>query len=290
MHFDIRHITTYRYSLPVRLGPHVIRLVPRADGFQRPLAWRCRVVPEPVRQADLPDTAGNLVTHLWFAGTTTGLRIDCSSAVVTMPQAGPDTDAGACGLPPAYSEVELAALGTCRDGGTRSSAVTALAGCLAAQAGYRVPAFLDALNAFLHAGFERVIRDEGVPQPPELTLVTRRGACRDLAMLFIAVCRARGIAARFVSGYQARAAHPGRRRYLHAWPEAYIPGNGWRGYDPTHGSRVADAHVAVAAACEPSGAMPVDGCFYGEGVTSTLEFELSIRTRPCREGNPCYGA
>ena len=103
------------------------------------------------------------------------------------------------------------------------------------------------------------------------------------------MCRSRGIAARFISGYQARAEHPGRRRYLHAWPEAYIPGGGWRGYDPTHGSRVADAHVALAAACGASGAMPVEGCFYGDGTTSTLDFELSIRTRPCRAEDPCYG-
>ncbi len=71
--------------------------------------------------------------------------------------------------------------------------------------------------------------------------------CRDLTVLFAALCRLQGLAVRFVSGYQARSAGSGGERHMHAWPEVYLPGVGWRGFDPSHGTEVGEAHVAVAA-------------------------------------------
>jgi transglutaminase-like putative cysteine protease len=96
-------------------------------------------------------------------------------------------------------------------------------------------------------------------------------------VLFIAACRAGGLAARFVSGYQDRSAMDTPERYLHAWPEAYIPGHGWQGFDPTRGMAVGGGHVPVAAAPDPAGAMPVEGSYFGEA-RSNLSFEVRIRT------------
>jgi transglutaminase-like putative cysteine protease len=58
------------------------------------------------------------------------------------------------------------------------------------------------------------------------------GACRDSGVLLIALCRSLGIPARFVSGYQENDPDT-ERQDLHAWCEAWIPGGGWRGFDPT---------------------------------------------------------
>jgi transglutaminase-like putative cysteine protease len=62
---------------------------------------------------------------------------------------------------------------------------------------------------------------------------------------------------------------------FHAWAEAYLPGGGWRGYDPTLGLAVADRHVAVAAAAEPAGAAAVSGTYRGSAV-ATLENVVDI--------------
>ena len=94
-------------------------------------------------------------------------------------------------------------------------------------------------------------------------------------MLFAAACRLQGLRVRFVSGYQARSERGGGKRYMHAWPEVYLPGLGWRGFDPAHGTDVGDAHVAVEAAADPEGAAPVSGSFFGSA-GSTLTAEVRI--------------
>ena len=90
----------------------------------------------------------------------------------------------------------------------------------------------------------------------------KQGACRDLTVLFMACCRSVGLASRFVSGYG-----PGEKNehpYLHAWPEVYLPGGGWRGYDPTQGLAVGDGYVALAAGPHPELAAPDIRSYSGE--------------------------
>lgn len=60
------------------------------------------------------------------------------------------------------------------------------------------------------------------------TLVSRAGVCRDFAHLGIALCRALGIPARFVSAYAADLQPPD----FHAVFEAYLAGR-WYLFDPT---------------------------------------------------------
>src|ERR1019366_3681614 len=105
--------------------------------------------------------------------------------------------------------------------------------------------FLDRLSQTLFTRLERGIRVEGAAQAPAHTLAIGRGACRDVTVLFMAACRSLGIAARFVSGYHAKADTPDGQRHMHAWPEVFLPGLGWRGFDPTHGIAVTDGHVAL---------------------------------------------
>jgi transglutaminase-like putative cysteine protease len=104
------------------------------------------------------------------------------------------------------------------------------------------------------------------------------GSCRDLAVLFCDVCRAMGIAARFVSGYECASA--GRQdSYMHAWAEVYLPGAGWRGYDPSRGLAVSNTHVAVAAGFDYDLASPIAGAYFG-GSGSRMETSLRMSIAP----------
>ena len=86
-----------------------------------------------------------------------------------------------------------------------------------------------------------------------------------------------GLAARFASGY-AYTDKPDATD-LHAWGEVFLPGGGWRGYDPSQGLAVADRHVTVAAAANPRDAAPVTGTFRGDGVTAALTAEIELQAR-----------
>jgi transglutaminase-like putative cysteine protease len=119
-------------------------------------------------------------------------------------------------------------------------------------------------------------REQGPPWPAERTLRERRGACRDLAVLFNDVCRFVGFPARFVSGYQVDVPEEARPE-LHAWSEVYLPGAGWRGFDPSQGLAVADRHVPLAASRTPWMASPTSGTYRGTA-RSTLTASVQFRS------------
>jgi transglutaminase-like putative cysteine protease len=106
------------------------------------------------------------------------------------------------------------------------------------------------------------------------------GSCRDFTVLFMEACRAVGLAARFVSGYEEGDSTV-LERDLHAWAEVYIPGGGWRGFDPTHGLAVADRHVALVASAFPQFTAPVTGSTQEGGrVSSRLTTEVRVKRLP----------
>ena len=75
MRFSVRHETLYRYTAPVRLAPHMLRLNPRANG-SRLLVRDLMVVPAPAARHDSTDHFGNRVTHVSFEGLSDFLRIE----------------------------------------------------------------------------------------------------------------------------------------------------------------------------------------------------------------------
>jgi transglutaminase-like putative cysteine protease len=144
-------------------------------------------------------------------------------------------------------------------------------------------AFLMELAHGMHHGFHHVGRPDGDPQPAAETLATRTGACRDTAMLYVEACRSQGLAARFVSGYSIHHPPEVSEHELHAWAEVYVPGGGWRAYDPSLGLAVADGHVPLAAAPDHRLAAAVSGSYRGTGVDSAMTYAIQVRSAPTQE-------
>jgi transglutaminase-like putative cysteine protease len=93
--------------------------------------------------------------------------------------------------------------------------------------------------------------------------------------LFIEACRVLGLASRFVSGYLL--VEDAQHLATHAWAEVYLPGSGWRGFDPTSGLLVSGDHIAVAVHRHPEAIPPVAGSFVGTGnAHPKLTVEVSV--------------
>jgi transglutaminase-like putative cysteine protease len=114
--------------------------------------------------------------------------------------------------------------------------------------------------------FQYMRRSKKGVQSPDETLQSRRGSCRDFAVLMMEATRSLGVAARFVSGYIFV---PGNDTSVtgggatHAWMQAYLPGAGWIDFDPTN-SIVGNRNlIRVAVAWSPDHVLPLWGTFTG---------------------------
>ena len=278
MLLQIVHQTRYRYSQPVSLELHEIRLRPRCDWSQRLLDFALAIEPEPVSMAHNLDAEGNAVARAWFADLHSELCIAMRATVETLCTnpfeflLAPDF----ASLPAKYdADVATVLAPYRRAAGETAGPVRALGLELMDQTDGQVVPWLQALNGHIYTTYTSEVRLAGPPLAAEETLARRRGACRDLAVLFIEVCRSLGLAARFVSGYQAGDPMQGER-YMHAWAEVYLPGAGWRGWDPSAGLAVADAHVAVATGGQAGAAQPLVGHFRGEGVRAVSDVSIQL--------------
>ncbi len=275
MRFRIEHESLYRYDVPVQLGEHVIRLTPRPGTVQ--LVMRRLVVePLPISSREEGDGFGNAITRVAFQGTTQSLRVSSQLELDTL--LPPPLNHALTALP--YYAPPGDELWAYRGTGFHPS-VQDFANSLARDSRQDPIAFLDHLTQTLYARTDRHVRPSGDARAAHETLALGSGACRDLTVLFMDACRSQGMAARFVSGYQAQAQTPDGQRHLHAWAEVCLPGVGWRAWDPTHGVRVADGHVALCAAPHQAATMPIEGGFFFQGATvnSTLDHSVRIGTR-----------
>lgn len=283
MQYHLRHTTTYKYDRPVALSPHLLRLQPRAGSDQSVQHYEAIVNPPPLQTSSLLDLAGNTITQLRFDPNQllTALEI-ITTAQVTTHRSNPFDylfEPWAVELPIDYPSSVLAQLQGYIAPLAIAESMDPLVYELALETRQAVnnnaSLFLTALNQRIHTNCTYQIRETGSPLPAGITWRQKAGSCRDLTVLFITACRAVGLAARFVSGYTE--GEPEATKYLHAWAEVYLPGGGWRGFDPTLGLAVADRHIPLAAAALPQEAAPITGNLRHPGILSTMTYTLDIR-------------
>ena len=259
---------------------------PRSDSWQKLHDFVLSVQPQPQNRSESIDLDGNHVSKLWFTTPTERLSIQIMTKVETY-CANPFNyllEPWAITLPIEYPNFLFKQLQPYLQSYSfiPDSAALELAQEILQETQGNTLNFLFALNQRIYQSCEYITRETGEPWQAGVTWRNKKGSCRDLTVLFMEVCRATGLAARFVSGYQE--GDPDLiEGELHAWVEVYLPGGGWRGYDPTHGLAVSDRHIALAASAIPSYAAPVVGVvspvkaeIQGEPVNSTLEAQISI--------------
>lgn len=278
--FQISHSITYEYAQPVTLLPHKLRLRPQCSGQQSVTQFSLRIVPTPLNMVDVRDLDGNDILQVWFADTPVQkLQIQSQLQVISQLSAPFDylLEPWATQLPIDYPHAVWQRLQPYLQGylGCGIDPIAAQLGAEIWSEHQGIGDFLNAVNQKIYQSCGYLLRIDGAPWPPGVTWSKRSGSCRDLAVLFIEICRSVGLAARFVSGYEAGV--ESFDRYLHAWAEVYLPGAGWRGYDPTHGLVVAADHIVLAAAPSQQQTMPVEGKVQGKMVAETMTDQLLIQ-------------
>lgn len=114
-------------------------------------------------------------------------------------------------------------------------------------------------RAFCQLCFESMEYDGHAPAQPvraSAAWLAKRGSCADFAHVFLALCRASGLAARYVAGYNPTEGQ------LHAWAEVWIERE-WHSFDPTHGRAPSPGCVAVGIGRDFYDLAPHVGSFRG---------------------------
>ena len=128
---------------------------------------------------------------------------------------------------------------------------------------------------------------KGVQSPSE-TLESRRGSCRDFAVLMMEAARSLGLAARFVSGYifvpHAKANSTRGGGATHAWMQAYLPGAGWVDFDPTNSIIGNRNLIRVAVAWDSKQVLPLWGTFTG-AASSFLGMDVTVSVTEDKSSN-----
>lgn len=275
--FQLRHATTYGFSSPVTLSPHLLYLRPRGDHRLNIRASALTLSP-PAEVVWRNDLYGNSVAIAHFAGETTQLDIISELTVETFPRSESQRRLLLETGETEYSPVERRMLAPYID---QPPEIAATATDWINDGASETPKSqyerLLECTARIRHEFDYRIRYEPGLQTPAQTLELHSGTCRDFAELMMAAARSLGCAARFVTGYVFTPdAAPGSSS-PHAWAEVYIPAVGWIELDATNGLVDDGDLIPVASAATGAELTPVSGAFTGpKDVISTMTVAVDV--------------
>jgi transglutaminase-like putative cysteine protease len=287
MFLRLVHLSRYDYTEPVSFAPHALYLRPRETPRQRLHTFALEISPT-ARRIATNDPLDNALDWAFFAPENPATKLEFRSELLVETLDANPFDfflkPTALTFPFRYDSSEHVALTPCLTPRADSPAPEFLRSWLnqhlPSPPSETVP-FLMALNTAVQRALTYTRREEQGIQSAAETLARGTGSCRDYAVLLIELCRALGLAARFVSGYMyepsATGATPPLSPAMHAWAEVYLPGAGWRGLDATRGIFCDDAFVPVAHAAFAESVNPIQGTFYGPpSAVSKLTTLLSV--------------
>ncbi|MBL8471159.1 MAG: transglutaminase family protein [Rhodocyclaceae bacterium] len=283
--YVIEHDTLYSYSSPVAVSRQLLHMSPRATPWQRVLEHRITIEPHNHERRERDDFYGNRVVDIAIVSAHRELRVRARSLLEVLPHAANLQSVYA----PAWEEV--------RAGFAAYRTQAALdAWAFACESPY-VPLHLPALaryadtsftpgrplleavadlNTRIHEEFAFDAEATSVATPMEDVLRERRGVCQDFAHLMAGCLRAKGLPARYVSGYLLTTPPPGRPRLIgadasHAWVSVYCPqenGALWIDFDPTNNCIPDTEHMVLGWGRDFYDVTPMRGVILGGGEQS----------------------
>lgn len=279
---QLYHETTYDFASDVELGPHMLMLRPREGHDVRIESSRLEISPS-ANVKWYRDALDNSVAIANFNGKTRQLSIVSEVIIQHYEEQPLDFLVAdyAVNYPFSYQPDEHAALGPylhTDDPIPGSELGNWLNRFWQPNDRIETYVLLDRMSQAIGNEHQYLIREEPGVQTPAETLTKGSGSCRDFAYLFMCAARHLGLATRFVSGYLHMPATEQTFGETHAWAEVYLPGAGWKGFDPTSRVVTGNHHIPAAVAIKPDAVPPVAGHFTGpENASPVLSVKVQVR-------------
>ena len=270
----LQHRTTYQFDRLVNVGPHEIRLRPAPHCRTPILGYSLNIEPAGHFLNWQQDPYGNWVARLVFPERTDKLEV-LVDLVADMTVINPFdffVEPSAESYPFRYASSLAKELIPFLETEPASPRLAAWLAAFRAtiKEGENTTIMLVRANQQLQKEIRYLVRMQPGVQSPDETLAQACGSCRDSGWLLVQILRHLGIAARFASGYLIQLAADQKPiegpagpendfTDLHAWAEAYLPGAGWIGFDPTSGLLAGEGHLPLACTADPGNAAPVIG-------------------------------
>jgi len=260
MKLEITHSTRYEYLSAVRDSVNCVCLQPMPIPEQTVDLFILKVLPAS-RLTHSHDLFSNRVSRFEISEPHTSLLIETESRVSTHPPGPLPAAEKLC----SFEEIHTGPHIECWFHFLQTSRFVALspeAWKLAVDATHGLDdAWLAvlALMKFVFGFLKYEPYSTHVHTPMAEVMIHQRGVCQDFAHLFIGLCRVLKIPARYVSGYLATE----KASATHAWVEVFIPGQGWRGLDPTHNRQIGETYVKIGHGRDYADVPPVSGHYHG---------------------------
>ncbi len=293
--YRLLHITEFQYDGPVSESYNEVMLRPMQDEWQSCLSFRLTTQPMSHPSSHL-DFFGNWVHQFNILPDHRQLRIETDTVVlIHEPPAATGTGvplAEIDGMKEAllddFYDLLIPTIYT-----PHLPGLTALVEAAEEQSGGTSLGFVEAATRIIHERFRYEKGATHVKSSIADAMSSGAGVCQDFAHLLIATARARGLPARYVSGYLVprRTAEPGASveeviggQASHAWTEVYVPGLGWSPQDPTLGRPVGLRHVRIAYGRDYGDVAPVRGVYKGH---AGQRLSVDVRVRPALDDEGC---
>ena len=260
----IDHVTRYRYGHPVRGVVQSHRLTPSRFDGQQVVDWQVTVSGGTPGGA-FRDGAGDWVQGWTIKGPIDAIEVRVQGKVSTTDLAGVLRGHRELTPPLAY---------------LRETHATALTMALLELA--RAATAAEGPLAMAHA--LSVAVSEAITYRPGSThakttaaeaLVQGEGVCQDHAHVLCTIARARGLPARYVSGYLLADAEGQPHEAAHAWVELHVQGLGWIGFDPANECCPDDRYVRLGSGLDAQEAAPIRGSARTMG-EETLDVTVAV--------------
>ena len=262
--FNIHHITKYEYDRPVKESVNEIRIYPFADSTQEALHHELHISGHPDIFM-IQDYWGNRTGMFNLMPSHKELIIESKLIVRTLGQTGIFYNNTAV-LNDLKTEISdnLALLELSKISETElKDNIRAIVEEFYKD-GMPVASIIENCGSFIFNQFKYIKGITNIETTVAEILDHRSGVCQDFAHVMLELLRSLGIPSRYVSGYICPNKNGMRGEgATHAWIEAWVPGTGWVGNDPTNNTWVTNHHVKLAVGRNFNDCSPIKGTFKG---------------------------